>query len=159
MLAEEAGGGFIATILTWNYPGGDALHFAKDDQDVVVDGKRRRDNGAGVRALLQAAFKVGVLVYCLEHRRPHPGFVILDSSLVAFRPAAEESSFGALEDDEIALRGADVARHFYRHFQSLKDRAQFIIIESHKSDQDLVAPYWNYQFTRNPAPGRVGRFE
>jgi hypothetical protein len=148
-----------SVLATWNYPGGDALHFAKDDQDIVVDGKRRRDNGAGVRALLHAAFKVGVLVYCLEHRRPHPGFVILDSPLVAFRPAEEESPFGALEDDEIALRGADVARHFYRHLQSLKDRAQFIIIENHKSDQEVVAPYWNYQFTRNPALGRVGLFE
>lgn len=150
----------IQSVLTaWNYPGGDALHFAKDDQDIVVDGKRRRDNGAGVRALLHAAFKVGVLVYCLEHRRPHPGFVILDSPLVAFRPAEEESPYGALEDEEIALRGADVARHFYRHLESLKDRAQFIIIENHKSDQEVVAPYWNYQFTRNPALGRVGLFE
>ena len=150
----------IQSVLTaWNYPGGDALHFAKDDQDIVVDGKRRRDNGAGVRALLHAAFKVGVLVYCLEHHRPHPGFVILDSPLVAFRPAEEESPYGALEDDEIALRGADVARHFYKHLDSLKDRAQFIIIENHKSDQEVVAPYWNYQFTRNPALGRVGLFE
>lgn len=146
-------------LANWNYPGGSALHFAKDDQDIVVDGKRRRDNGAGVRALLHAAFKVGVLVYCIEHRRPHPGFVVLDSPLVAFRPAEEESPFGALEEDEIALRGADVARHFYRHLESLKDRAQFIIIENHKSDQEVVAPYWNYQFTRNPAIGRVGLFE
>lgn len=150
----------IQSVLTaWNYPGGDALHFAKDDQDIVVDGKRRRDNGAGVRALLHAAFKVGVLVYCLKHRRPHPGFVILDSPLVAFRPAEEVSPYGALEDDEIALRGADVARHFYRHLESLNDHAQFIIIENHKSDQEVVAPYSNYQFTRNPTLGRVGLFE
>lgn len=148
-----------SVLVAWNYPGGDALHFAKDDQDIVVDGKRRRDNGAGVRALLHAAFKVGVLVYCLEHRRPHPGFVILDSPLVAFRPAEEDSLYGALQDDEIALRGADVARHFYRHLESLRSHAQFIIIENHKSDQEVVAPYRNYQFTGNSMLGRVGLFE
>jgi hypothetical protein len=145
-------------LAAWNYPGGEALHFAKDDYDIVVDGKRRRDNGAGVRALLHAAFKVGVLVYCLEHRRPHPGFVILDSPLLAYRPAEEGSRYGALQEDEIALRRADVARHFYQHLQSLSDNAQFIVIENHKSDQDVVAPYPNYQFTRNPSIGRTGLF-
>lgn len=145
-------------LAAWNYPGGEALHFAKDDYDIVIDGKRRRDNGAGVRALLHAAFKVGVLVYCLENRRPHPGFVILDSPLLAYRPAEEMSRYGALEEDEIALRRADVAQHFYRHLQSLSDDAQFIVIENHKSDQEVVAPYPNYQFTRNPNIGRAGLF-
>jgi hypothetical protein len=145
-------------LATWNYPGGGDLHFAKEDYDIVVDGKRRRDNGAGVRALLHAAFKVGMFIYCLEHRRPHPGFVILDSPLLAYRPAEETLRYGALEEDEIALRRADVARHFYRHLQSLSDYAQFIVIENHKSDQEVVAPYRNYQFTRNHSIGRMGLF-
>jgi hypothetical protein len=59
-------------LKAWNYPGAEAVHFEKSDQDIVVDGKRRRDNGAGVRALLHAAFKVGVLVYCIEKGRPTP---------------------------------------------------------------------------------------
>lgn len=145
-------------LVAWNYPGGKFLHFEKADHDIVVDGKRRKDNGAGVRALLHAAFKVGVFVYCLEHRRPHPGFIVLDSPLLAYRPAEEISRYGELEDDEIALRRADVARHFYRHLQSLREFAQFIIIENHKSDQEVVLPYKNYHFTRNPSVGRRGLF-
>lgn len=144
-------------LKAWNYPGADAVHFEKSDQDIVVDGKRRRDNGAGVRALLHAAFKVGVLVYCIEKGRPHPGFVILDSPLFAYRPA-EEERFENLSEDELELRKADVATHFYRYLHGMADRAQFIVIENHKSDQDVVAPYANYQFTKNKSIGRAGLF-
>jgi len=144
-------------LKAWNYPGADAVHFAKGDQDIVVDGKRRRDNGAGVRALLHAAFKIAVLVYCIEKGRPHPGFVILDSPLFAYRPA-EEERFEDLTDDELELRKADVATHFYRYLQGMADQAQFIVIENHKSDQDVVTPYANYQFTKNPSIGRAGLF-
>jgi hypothetical protein len=144
-------------LKAWNYPGADAVHFEKGDQDIVVDGKRRRDNGAGVRALLHAAFKIGVLVYCIERGRPHPGFVILDSPLFAYRPA-EEERFEDITDDELELRKADVATHFYRYLQGMADQAQFIVIENHKSDQDVVTPYANYQFTKNPSIGRAGLF-
>lgn len=152
----------LATVVkqvlkAWNYPGAEALHFDKGDQDIVVDGKRRRDNGAGVRALLHAAFKVGVLIYCIDKGRPHPGFMILDSPLFAYRPA-EEDRFEDLGEDEMELRKADVATHFYRHLQSMSDRAQFIVIENHKSDQGVVAPYNNYQFTKNKSIGRAGLF-
>lgn len=144
-------------LKAWNYPGADAVHFEKGDQDIIVDGKRRRDNGAGVRALLHAAFKIGVLVYCIENGRPHPGFVILDSPLFAYRPA-EEDRFEDLTDDELELRNADVATHFYRYLHGMADQAQFIVIENHKSDQDVVRPYANYQFTKNPSIGRAGLF-
>jgi hypothetical protein len=144
-------------LKAWNYPGADAVHFEKGDQDIVVDGKRRRDNGAGVRALLHAAFKIGVLVYCIEKGRPHPGFVILDSPLFAYRPA-EEEGFEDLTEDELELRKADVATHFYRYLQDMADQAQFIVIENHKSDQAVVTPYANYQFTKNPNIGRPGLF-
>ena len=144
-------------LKAWNYPGANAVHFDKSDQDIVVDGKRRRDNGAGVRALLHAAFKIGVLVYCIEKGRPHPGFVILDSPLFAYRPA-EEERFEDVTADELELRRADVATHFYRYLQGMADLAQFIVIENHKSDQDVVTPYTNYQFTKNPSIGRAGLF-
>lgn len=144
-------------LKAWNYPGADAVHFEKANQDIVVDGKRRRDNGAGVRALLHAAFKVGVLVFCIDKGRPHPGFVILDLPLFAYRPA-EEERFEDLTDDELELRNADVATHFYSYLQGMADQAQFIVIENHKSDQDVVTPYTNYQFTKNKSIGRAGLF-
>jgi hypothetical protein len=40
----------------------------------------------------------------------------------------------------------------------LSGKAQFIVIENHKSDEKVVAPYPNHQFTRNSALGRTGFF-
>ena len=40
----------------------------------------------------------------------------------------------------------------------MAEHAQFIVIENHKSDQDVVTPYANYQFTKNPSIGRAGLF-
>ncbi|WP_185962350.1 hypothetical protein [Palleronia caenipelagi] len=114
-------------LKAWNHPGADAVHFEKGDQDIVVDGKRRRDNGAGVRALLHAAFKIGVLIYCIEKGLPHPRFVILESPLFAYRPA-EEERFKDLTEDELELRRADVATHFYHHLQGMADLTQLIFV-------------------------------
>lgn len=141
----------------WNYPGAEAVHFSSADQDIVVDGKQRKDNGAGIRAILHSAFKVAVLLYCQQKSRPHPGFMVLDAPLLAYRPA-EETRFGTLSPEELELRKADLASHFYRHLHSLSGRAQFIVIENHKSDQDVVAPFPNQQFTLNPSSGRTGFF-
>jgi hypothetical protein len=146
-------------LKAWNYPGGEAVHFDPQEQDVVVDGKNRRNNGAGIRAILHAAFKVALLVYCKGTGRPHPGFIVLDSPLLAYRPADETEKYGEVTEEELELRRANLAAHFYAHLHGLRDRAQVIVIENHKSDQQVVAPYPNTQFTRNPNLGRVGFFE
>jgi hypothetical protein len=142
----------------WNYPGGEAVHFSVQEQDIVVDGKNRRNNGAGIRAILHAAFKVALLVYCRETNRPHPGFIVLDSPLLAYRPADETKGLGDLTEDELKVQRANLAAHFYQHLHSLQSFAQIIVIENHKSDQAVVAPYPNTQFTGNPNLGRSGFF-
>ena len=77
--------------------------------------------------------------------------------LFAYRPA-EEERFEDLTEDEQELLNANVATHFYQYLQGMADQAQFIVIENHKSDQDVVKPYANYQFTKNPSIGRAGLF-
>jgi hypothetical protein len=146
-------------LKAWNYPGGEAVHFDPQEQDIVVDGNHRRNNGAGIRAILHAAFKVALLMYCKDTGRPHPGFLVLDSPLLAYRPADETNTLGELTEEELAIQKADLASHFYAHLHGLRDRAQFIVIENHKSDQQVVEPYRNTRFTRNPDLGRVGFFE
>lgn len=145
-------------LKAWNYPGGEAVHFDQQEQDIVVDGKHRRNNGAGIRAILHAAFKVALLVYCKESSRPHPGFIMLDSPLLAYRPADETEKYGELTEEELAIQQANLAAHFYEHLQGLCELAQVIVIENHKSDQEVVAPYANIHFTRNPMLGRAAFF-
>lgn len=145
-------------LKAWNYPGGEAVHFSPEEQDIVVDGKNRRNNGAGIRAILHAAVKIALMIYCKETSRPHPGFIVLDSPLLAYRPADETERYGELTEEELELRKANLAAHFYAHLHGLADFAQVIVIENHKSDQQVVAPYPNTHFTRNPNFGRSGFF-
>ena len=39
-----------------------------------------------VRAILHAAFTLSLAQYCFDRDFPHPGFVVLDSPLVTYRP-------------------------------------------------------------------------
>jgi hypothetical protein len=57
-------------LKAWNYPGADAVHFSKSDQDIIVDGKRRRDNGAGVRDSCMPHSKSASLFTALKRDGP-----------------------------------------------------------------------------------------
>lgn len=97
------------------------------------------------------------MIYCKEGGKPHSGFILLDSPLLAYRPA-DDTEIGELKDHELAVQEANLAEHFYAHLHSIRHLAQVIVIENHKSDQEVVEPYPNTQFTRNKNSGRVGFF-
>ena len=140
-------------LKAWNYPGGNAVHYVPALGDIQIDGKDRKDNGAGVRAVLHSAFKVAVLIYCQANNRPHPGFLILDSPLMAFTDNLENSN----EEDQ-ALIQASVATNFYKHLESLKGSAQIIVIENHKDSASIPEQFHNIHFTKGFTPGRIGFF-
>ncbi len=107
-------------LRSWNFPDATRIHFAERDRDLVIGGKRRGSRGKGMRAITHAAFTVGLLEHCRKQQLAHPGFVLLDSPLLAYR--APEGT----EDD---LRGTDVQERFYEYLVSWQDR-QAIVIEN-----------------------------
>ena len=140
----------IARILrAWHFPGDCHVHFDKQKRDFVIDGKPRGSRGKGLRAITHAAVTLGLMEYCREQSLPHPGFVVMDSPLLAyFEPEGE--------DDE-ALLGTDLKERFYEYLIQQHSRdSQVIIIENQhppsKFDGDLNLTV----FTRNPAEGRFG---
>lgn len=86
-----------------------------------------------------------------------PGFLILDSPVMAFTETAGPSGEPA-DEAEQALVDASVAKHFYEHLNGLSGRAQFIIIENHKDSPAIPAPFPNVRFTGDPERGRQGFF-
>jgi hypothetical protein len=70
-----------AILAAWHFPGPPIVAFDEKTHDILVDGKDRESNGKGVRALMNAAFKLGVLAYCRRKSLPHPGIVL---SIVRF---------------------------------------------------------------------------
>ena len=119
-------------LLAWDFPGIDTVSFDLAVQDLIVDGKERRTNGKGVRAVLHSAFQVAVLIYCREQGRPHPGFLILDTPLLAYREPKVGDELG---EDEGALVQSGVATKFYAHLASLSSMGQFIIIECDSTER------------------------
>lgn len=120
----------VKDVLTaWHFPDADKVQFDGKTNDITVAGKRRAANGKGVRAILHAAFNVAVIVYCIDNKLPHPGFLVLDTPLLTYRePMA--SRHGELSEDEAVLKATSLAEHFYKYLASLKNRVQFIVIEN-----------------------------
>lgn len=123
-------------LVAWGYPNVETVIFDLTSQDLIVDGKERRGNGKGVRAILQSAFHVALLLYCCETNRPHPGFLILDTPLRAYRAPTEGED---READDEALANTALAERFYAHLAELSEMGQFIVIENETPPNDLPA--------------------
>lgn len=136
-------------LKAWNFPGECRVHYDKDASDFVIDGKPRGSRGKGLRAITHAAVSIALLEYCQEHELPHPGFLLLDSPLLAyFKPEG---------DEDTVLQGTDLKERFYSYLKAHHgDESQVIIIENqHPPDSELAGLNLTV-FTRNPAEGRFG---
>lgn len=136
-------------LRAWNFPGDCRVHFDKERSDFVIDGKPRGSRGKGLRAITHAAITLGMMEYCREQSLPHPGFIVMDSPLLAyFEPEGE--------DDE-ALQGTDLKEKFYEYLIEWHSRdSQVIIIENQHPPSKFEDKLRLTVFTRNPAEGRFG---
>lgn len=141
----------------WGFPGKPTVSFDHEAQDIRLNGKERSADGKGVRALLQAAMKVALLVYCQEQRRIHPGFVVLDTPLLTYREPLR-SKHGELSADEQALKDSGVAGRFYGHLAALSEIGQFLIVENSDPPAEALALANVQLFTGEPDDGRYGLF-
>ncbi len=136
-------------LKAWNFPGECRVHYDKDASDFVIDGKARGSRGKGLRAITHAAVSIALLEYCQEHELPHPGFLLLDSPLLAyFKPEG---------DEDAALQGTDLKERFYAYLKAHHGRhSQVIIIENQHPPESEADGLAITVFTRNPADGRYG---
>jgi len=136
-------------LKAWNFPGECRVHYDKDASDFVIDGKPRGSRGKGLRAITHAAVSIALLEYCQEHELPHPGFLLLDSPLLAyFKPEG---------DEDTALQGTDLKERFYSYLKAHHgDESQIIIIENQHPPESELSGLNLTVFTRNPAEGRFG---
>jgi hypothetical protein len=144
-----------AVLAEWQFPGDRHVSFDDGTFDLRIDGKNRKDNGKGVRAITHAAFKVALVLFCHERKLPHPGFLILDTPLLTYRDPIH-SKDGPLTEDEQALRNTSLKDFFFEHLSRNSDKGQFVVIENidlslHIDDLASVET-----FTGHPASGRSG---
>lgn len=133
----------------WDYPDASRVFFDEGKKDIQISGKERGSTGKGLRAITHAAFTIGLMQFCRDRNLPHPGFVVLDSPLLAYwKPEGEA-------DD---LRGSDLKENFYRYLLGMSKDNQIIIIENEHPPDFVGKEAPVTVFTRNPSVGRYGFF-
>ncbi len=142
----------------WRYPGSPRISFNEKTHDILMNGKQRNANGKGVRALLNAAFKIGVMDVCRRRGVPHPGVIVLDSPLLSYRDPIT-SRHGALSADEEELETANLKFHFYNDLIRRSTEAQFIILENQDPPFTLPEGVREHRFAgEHGTEGRRGLF-
>jgi hypothetical protein len=113
----------------WQFPGDRHVWFDESTYDLRIDGKNRRDNGRGVRAITHAAFKVGLLMFCRERGLPHPGFLVLDTPMLTYRDPLR-SREGPLGANEQVIRNTSLKTFFFEHLSKVSNLGQFVVVEN-----------------------------
>lgn len=136
-------------LQAWDFPGDCLVHFDKETTDFVIDGKPRGSRGKGLRAITHAAVTIALLEYCLENDLPHPGFVVLDSPLLAyFKPEG---------DEDRQLQGTNLKESFYTYLADHHSSdSQIVIVENQHPPDSVLDRLRMAVFTGNPNEGREG---
>ena len=136
-------------LQAWDFPGDCLVHFDKETTDFVIDGKPRGSRGKGLRAITHSAVTIALLEYCLENDLPHPGFVVLDSPLLAyFKPECDEDQ---------QLQGTNLKESFYSYLvDHHSNDSQIVIVENQHPPDSVLARLRMTVFTGNPNEGRQG---
>lgn len=157
LLPLNAAGGFSQAIrdrlVAWGFPGADSVRFDRNEFDIIDDEQPRASHGKGVRAILHAAFTLALADYCQANDLPHPGFVVLDSPLVTYKPPKEGDETEPDEESVQRLDSSFVAR-FYRNVQQTEG-VQIIIMENTDPPGELADETVDIEFT-HAASGRTG---
>lgn len=139
----------VEDLLTaWGFPNADRVYFDEAKFDLVISDKPRGSRGKGLRAITHAAFSIALLEYCVSENLPHPGFIIMDSPLLAYKEP---------EPGNENIEKTDLKDKFYSYLANMSKSMQIIICEN-------VAPPSNLQganiihFTGNQSVGRYGLF-
>ncbi|HYW37359.1 MAG TPA: AAA family ATPase [Terriglobales bacterium] len=138
-----------AVLKDWHFPEAERVFFDAKSRDLVIAGKPRTARGKGLRAITHAAFTVGLLQFCKTKDTPHPGFVILDTPLRAYREP---------EGSEEDLTGTDLNVKFYDYLAGLADDRQVIIVENTDPPSTITTRPQVVMFSKNPHSGRYGFF-
>jgi cell division protein FtsB len=142
----------------WEFPGDCNVSFDYKTYDLRIDGKLRIDNGKGVRAIIHAAFKIALLLFCRNREIPHPGFVVLDTPLFNYQDPIKNPILGDLTEDEKTLANTSLKERFFEHLASIHHLGQFIILENIDPPENIENLAHVHLFSGNTEEGRYGLF-
>jgi DNA repair ATPase RecN len=144
-------------LQSWNFPEADRVYFDSSERDLVINGQLRSSNGKGVRAVTHAAMTIGLMEFCQQRDLSHPGFVVLDSPLLAYK-SPEEAEDVDLSEEDIALAESDLKPRFYDYLSRNLQDSQVIIMENTSPPLNLGEKIKIVHFTKREDTGRYGFF-
>lgn len=124
------------------------IEFDFKTYDLIVDGDPKGSFGKGYRALLNSAYVIANFLYSQNRKLSHPGFVVIDSPLVAFSPKIKE-------ENDISEEVKDL---FYKSLAKRFAKTQIIILENQIPNDESFTAFNHIQFTRNTELGRYGLY-
>lgn len=131
----------------WHFPSATDVYFDEKTKDVVIGGRQRGSRGAGLCAITYSAFVLALFEYCRSRKMPHPGFVILDSPLIAYKEP--------VPDDE-NISASDLKPRFYEHLEKFAGSQQVFVIDNTDPPAEFATK--GTHFTANERHGRYGLF-
>lgn len=131
----------------WHFPDAPDVYFDEKTRDVVIGERPRGSRGAGLCAITYSAFTLALFEYCRARQMPHPGFVILDSPLIAYKEP---------KTDDEGISGTDLKPRFYEHLATFAGDQQVFIVDNTEPPPSFIAEAKH--FTKNPAIPRYGLF-
>lgn len=139
-------------LKNWKFPGLTSTEFNNDHNifDLVISGRGRNTHGKGVRALSYSAFTFGLLDFCIQHKKPHSGFILLDSPLTTYHNNQKRET-----DDEI---NPDMQHAFFNDLIKIKDDRQVIILDNKIPESDVISKINFIQFRSDTDSSRRGFF-
>jgi hypothetical protein len=138
----------------WGIPYAATVRYDRNEQDIVAGDQLRAAHGKGVRAVLHAAFTLALGQYCFDRDIAHPGFVVLDSPLVTYRPPDQAQADNPTDDEAVDDR---VVSSFYDDIQR-NFGGQVILMENTDPPTALYDESVDTPFTKLVASGRYGFF-
>lgn len=139
----------VDRLKSWGYPKPTEVRYDASVQDIIAGDQMRSAHGKGVRAILHGAFTLALAKYCSDRVIAHPGFVVLDSPLVTYRPPDQPQV-------DVGEPPRDVVAAFYRDLQH-NSTGQVIVMENTDPPEALDDQTMDIVFTASET-GRYGFF-
>lgn len=136
-------------LCEWRFEESINVEFDKDSMDIVLNDKPKSSFGKGYCAIINSAFVLAVMEYCITTGLPHPKLVVLDSPLTTYKEKDSDSQ----EDDPIIEK---VKYSFYDYLSTFSEGVQIIILDNVVPSDDVARKITYHHFSKSPLVGRYG---
>lgn len=134
-----------------NFIGKEAkVEFNNTTHDLEIDNKSKASFGKGARAIINSAFLLGIMNYCLKRNLCHPGVVVLDSPLTTYKEKDKKNE----ENDESVGQGTK--EKFYKILANKETSKQIIIFDNEEPSKEVKGKINYLHFSGETSIGRKG---